>query len=122
MAMGALCQVFEFYVPRSRSNLTMTYNKRPAAAAYTGRVFIDEETGMVRRITMVGSDLPPDFALQAPSFSLEYGMVRIGTEDHLLPLRSVMQVRQPKMIVRNESVFREYRRFDASSGIKYDIK
>jgi hypothetical protein len=100
----------------------MTYNKRPAAAAYTGRVFIDEETGMVRRITMVGSDLPPDFALQAPSFSLEYGMVRIGTEDHLLPLRSVMQVRQLKTIIRNESVFREYRRFDASSGIKYDIK
>jgi hypothetical protein len=122
MAMGALCQVFEFYVPRSRSNLTMTYNKRPEAAAYTGRVFIDEETGMVRRITMVGSDLPPDFALQAPSFSLEYGMVRIGTEDHLLPLRSVMQVRQLKTITRNESVFREYRRFDASSGIKYDIK
>ena len=122
MAMGALCQVFEFSVPRSRSNLTMTYNKRPAAAAYTGRVFIDEETGMVRRITMVGSDLPPDFALQAPSFLLEYGMVRIGTEDHLLPLRSVMQVRQLKTITRNESVFREYRRFDASSGVKYDIK
>jgi hypothetical protein len=33
-----------------------------------------------------------------------------------------MQVRQLKTIVRNESVFREYRRFDASSGIKYDIK
>jgi hypothetical protein len=49
-------------------------------------------------------------------------MVRIGTEDHLLPLRSVMQVRQLKTITRNESVFREYRRFDASSGVKYDIK
>jgi hypothetical protein len=122
MAMGVLCQVFEFSVPRSRSNLTMTYNKRPESAAYTGRVFIDEETGMVRRITMLGSQLPPDFALQAPSFSLEYGMVRIGTEDHLLPLRSVMQVRQWKQLVRNESVFRDYRRFDASSGIKYDIK
>jgi len=122
MAMGALCQVFEFSVPRSHSNLTMTFNKRAEAAAYTGRVFIDEETGMVRRITMVGSELPPDFALQAPSFSLEYGMVRIGAEDHLLPLRSVMQVRQLKTITRNESVFREYRRFDASSGIKYDVK
>jgi hypothetical protein len=122
MAMGALCQVFEFAVPRSRSNITLTYNTRPAAAAYSGRVFIDEETGMVRRITILGSELPPDFALQAPSFSLEYGMVRIGTEDYLLPLRSVMQIRQLKTVVRNESVFREYRKFEAQSGIKFDLK
>lgn len=122
MAMGVLCQVFEFSVPRSHSNLTMTFNKRAEAAAYTGRVFIDEETSLVRRITMVGSELPKDFALQAPTFSLEYGMVRIGTEDYLLPLRSVMQVNQYKLLVRNESVFREYRRFEASSGIKFDLK
>jgi hypothetical protein len=122
MAMGVLCQVFEFSVPRSHSNLTMTFNKRAEAAAYTGRVFIDEETSLVRRITMVGSELPKDFALQAPTFSLEYGMVRIGAEDYLLPLRSVMQVNQYKLLVRNESVFREYRRFEASSGIKFDLK
>jgi hypothetical protein len=122
IAMGVLCQVFEFSVPRSHSNLTMTFNKRAEAAAYTGRVFIDEETSLVRRITMVGSELPKDFALQAPTFSLEYGMVRIGTEDYLLPLRSVMQVNQYKLLVRNESVFREYRRFEASSGIKFDLK
>ncbi|MGO9232266.1 MAG: hypothetical protein ACLQKA_23975 [Bryobacteraceae bacterium] len=122
MAMGVLCQVFEFAVPRSRSNITLTYNARPEAAAYTGRVFIDEETGMVRRITILGSELPPDFGLQAPSFSLEYGMVRIGTDDYLLPLRSVMQIRQLKMVVRNESVFREYRKFEAQSGIKFDLK
>jgi hypothetical protein len=50
---------------------------------------------------------------------MEYGMVRIGDVDHLLPLRSVLQVRQGKHLVRNETIFREYRKFQAASEIKY---
>ena len=46
-------------------------------------------------------------------------MARIGDEDYLLPLRSVLQVRQGKQVVRNETRFREYRKFEASSQIKY---
>lgn len=61
-------------------------------------------------------------ALQSPAFSLEYGMVRIGSDDFLLPLRSVLQVRQVKQFVRNETVFRDYRRFEASTDIKFHNK
>ena len=122
MAMGVLCQVFEITVPRAKSNFTLTFNRMAEPAGYTGRVFIDDETGLVRRLTIQGEGLPPTFPLQSPSFSLEYGMVRIGSTDYLLPLRSTMQVRQGKNFVRNESVFREYRRFEASSGIRFDNK
>jgi len=122
MAMGVLCQVFEITVPRAKSNFTLTYNRMGEPAGYTGKVFVDDETGMVRRLTIEGDGLPPTFPLQSPSFNLEYGMVRIGSEDYLLPLRSTMQVRRGKIIERNESVFREYRRFEASSGIKFDNK
>jgi hypothetical protein len=82
-------------------------------------VFIDEETGLVRRIVMQGTDLPKQFGLQSPSFSLEYGMVRVGDKDHLLPLRSVLQVRQGRRLVRNETLFRDYRRFEAESQIRF---
>ncbi|MGB7758413.1 MAG: hypothetical protein WBL61_01210, partial [Bryobacteraceae bacterium] len=122
MAMGVLCQVFEITVPRAKSNFTLTYNRAGEPAGYTGKVFVDDETGLVRRLTIQGEGLPPTFPLQSPSFSLEYGMVRIGTEDYLLPLRSTMQVKRNKNVERNESVFREYRRFEASSGIKFDNK
>jgi hypothetical protein len=37
----------------------------------------------------------------------------------LLPLRSVLQVRQGKQVVRNETQFRDYRKFEASSQIKF---
>ena len=122
MAMGVLCEVFEITVPRARSNWTLRFNRMGEPAGYTGRVFIDDETGLVRRLVIQGEGLPPGFPLQSPSFSLEYGMVRIGSTDYLLPLRSTMQVRQGKTFVRNESVFREYRRFEASSGITFDNK
>jgi hypothetical protein len=47
-------------------------------------------------------------------------MVKVGSQDYLLPLRSVLQVRQGRIMVRNETVFEQYRKFEASSEIKYD--
>ena len=89
-------------------------------AGYTGRVFIEDETGLVRRLVIQGNKLPKDFGFQSPTFSLEYGMVKVGSQDYLLPLRSVLQVRQGRIMVRNETVFEQYRKFEASSEIKYD--
>ena len=119
MALGVLCQVFEFEVSRAKSNFVLHYGTAVEAAAYTGRVFIDEETGMVRRLTIQGTGLSKDFGLQTPSLSLDYGMVKIGEKDYLLPLRSALQLRQAKVFVRNEMVFRGYRKFQAESQIKY---
>jgi hypothetical protein len=74
---------------------------------------------MVRRLTIQGTALEKDFGLQSPALSLDYGMVKIGTDDYLLPLRSVLQLRHAKVFVRNESVFRGYRKFEAESQIKF---
>lgn len=119
MAMGVLCQVFEIEVSKPKSNFMLNYGGRRELAGYTGRVFIDEETGMVRRLTIQGTGLEKDFGLQSPALSLDYGMVKIGTEDYLLPLRSVLQLRHAKAFVRNETVFRNYRKFEAESQIKF---
>jgi hypothetical protein len=119
MALGVLCQVFEFEVSRAKSNFVLHAGASVASVAYTGRVFIDEETGMVRRLTIQGVGLAKDFGLQSPSLSLDYGMVKIGEKDYLLPLRSTLQIRQAKVFVRNETVFRGYRKFQADSQIKY---
>jgi hypothetical protein len=120
MALGVLCQVFEIEVSKAKSNFVLHYGNTVEPAAYHGRVFIDDETGMVRRLTIQGTGLPKDFALQSPALSLDYGMVKIGEDDYLLPLRSMLQLRHAKVFVRNESVFRGYRRFQAESQVKYD--
>jgi hypothetical protein len=46
-------------------------------------------------------------------------MVRIGKDDYLLPLRSVLQLRHAKAFVRNETLFTRYRKFAAESEIKF---
>ena len=119
LTMGVLCQVFEFEVSRPKSNFVLHYGPTVEAAAYTGRVFIEEETGMVRRLTIQGNGLSKEFPLQSPALSLDYGMVKIGESDYLLPLRSVLQLRHAKVFVRNETVFRGYKKFQAESHIQY---
>lgn len=119
LAMGVLCQVFEVEVSKAKSSFVLYYGGRREPVGYTGRVFIDEEMGMVRRLTIQGVGLPQDYGLQSPALSLDYGMVKIGKEDYLLPLRSMLQLRHAKAFVRNESVFRNYRKFEAESEIKF---
>jgi len=117
---GVLCDVFDVDVPVDKSNFVLTFNLRQEVAGFHGRVFFDQEAGLVRRIVLEGAGLPKSFGLQSPTFSLEYGMVRIAGQDHLLPLRSVLQVRQGRQVVRNETQFRDYRKFEASSEIKFE--
>jgi hypothetical protein len=119
MALGVLCQVFEFDVSRAKSNFVLHNGNDVASVAYTGRVFIAEDSGMVRRLTIQGTGLSKDFGLQSPSISLDYGMVKIGEKDYLLPLRSTLQLRKARVFVRNETVFRGYRKFQAESQIKF---
>jgi hypothetical protein len=116
---GAMCEVFDVAVPPEKSNFVLYFNTRQEVAGYTGRVFIEDETGLVRRLVILGNQLPKDFGFQSPTFSLEYGMVKVGVQDYLLPLRSVLQVRQGRIMVRNETVFQQYHKFEASSEIKY---
>ncbi len=119
MALGVLCQVFEFEVSRAKSNFILKQGQTVEAAAYTGRVFIDEDTGLVRRLTIQGVGLSKDFGLQSPALSLDYGSIKIGEKDYLLPLRSTLQLRQSRTFVRNETVFRGYRKFQAESQVKF---
>lgn len=116
---GVLCHVFDMDVAVARSNFILTFNLRQEIAGFHGRIFVDEDSGLVRRVVLEGSGLPKDFGLQSPTFSLEYGLVRIAGGDYLLPLRSVLQVRQGKQVVRNETHFRDYRKFEAASQIKF---
>lgn len=119
MAGGAMCRVFDVEVLSKKSNFVLSLGGRQEVAGYTGKLFLEEETGLVRRLTINGSGLPKDFQLQSPTFSLEYGLVRVGEQDYLLPLRSVLQIRKGKSLVRNETVFRSYRKFEASSSIRF---
>jgi hypothetical protein len=52
--------------------------------------------------------------------TLDYGLVKIGDTDYLLPLRSVLQARQGRSVMRNETIFRDYHKFEAKSSIVFE--
>ena len=69
MAMGVLCQVFEVERCQGQIELRAALSAgRREPAGYTGRVFIDEETGMVRRLTIQGAGYPKISACNRPRF------------------------------------------------------
>jgi len=119
MAGGSLCRVFDVEVKPEKSNFVLYHNLRQEVAGYKGRVFIDEEQGLVRRLTIEGAGLPKDFPLKSPALSLDYGLAQVSGQDYLVPLKSVLQLRQGKTIVRNETTFRDYRKFEADSKVTY---
>jgi len=73
MTGGVLCDVFDADVPVERSNFILTFNLRQEIAGFHGRVFVDEESGLVRRIVLQGGGLPKDFGLQSPRFPSNTG-------------------------------------------------
>jgi hypothetical protein len=119
MAMGVLCQVFDVEVSKAKSNFVLNYGgRREPCRLYRAR-FHRRRDWHGEKAHDPGNGLPKDFGLQSPALSLDYGMVKIGKDDYLLPLRSVLQLRHAKAFVRNETVFRGYRKFDAESEIKF---
>ena len=63
MSGGVLCDIFDVDVPVDKSNFILTFNLRQEIAAFHGRIFFDQEAGLVRRIVFEGSGLPKGFGL-----------------------------------------------------------
>jgi hypothetical protein len=51
---------------------------------------------------------------------LDYDFVKISDLEFLLPLKSVMRMREGRMLVKNEVEFRMYRKFGAEAVITFD--
>ncbi len=119
MAMGVLCQVFDVEVAKAKSNFVLHWGGKREPVGYTGRVFIEEETGMVRRLTIQGIGLPKDFGLQSPAFSLDYGIVKIGRKTICCRSARRCNCGMQSRLCETKRVFRGYRKFDAESEIKF---
>jgi len=73
---------------------------------------------MVMRVTLEAVDLPVSFPIQQASLTLDYDFAKIADREFLLPLKSVMRMREGKTLIKNETEFRLYRRFQAEAIIK----
>ena len=114
-----------FYrVRQAKSKYSIGYDGRQSLiAGYKGYVYVDAELGMIMRITREAEDLPVDFPIQNVKQITEYSFQKIGEaqQEFLVPIYSVITSKAGRFMTKNETQFRNYRKFGTESVIKFDV-
>ena len=113
--------VFDVSVPAAHSSwVLVSPDGREHQAAYSGAVWIDQETRRVLRIERRALSLPADFALSKVASTLDYAYVRIDQTNYLLPFGGeTMSCANGGSCSRNVIEFRGIRKFGAESTVKF---
>jgi len=99
-----------------------SYERVRIAPRYSGSIWIDRETGKVLRIEKSAQSVPRRFPLQLIESSTDYSLVPIGDTNYMLPVhtQTITCTRRDVICYKNETVFENYRKFDASATITYE--
>jgi len=118
---GRAVQVFSYRVDSAHSKNRISYSRgtvQSSIVGFRGLVFVDEQNGMILRITEETDTLPPGMPVRGLSLILDYGDIRVGDQVHLLPLSFTLDIGLRKRIhARNEVLFRSYQRFTVESRL-----
>lgn len=116
---GVETDVYDYVVTKANSHWALRFGGQTELPMYRGRIWLDPKTLLVRRIEMQAMQLPTTFALDHAEMTLDYGPVRISGKEYLLPTKTenLACFRGQAACTRNETEFRNYRRFSAESNI-----
>ena len=117
--------VFTFAIARANSDYRITsgtslHDQAQVKVGRHGYVYIDDETKMVVRLSAVADEFPLGFDVQRVDLVLDYDFTEVGGNRYLLPLHSETKLLAPPFQHRNETEFREYRKFSSAATITYD--
>lgn len=121
---GRICLVYHYHVTRARSKWSIDWNngEQVYSPAYSGSIFIDREVPVVMRVTLIAEGIPAAFPIQEAKSTLNYSYQDISGKQFLLPLNSEMRMRQGRLLVKNETEFRNYRKYSADAVITFDTE
>jgi hypothetical protein len=118
---GKICHVYSYQVEQSRSQWHIIWEKQSEIVpGYRGLLYVDRDVPTVLRVTLEAIDIPASFPIQEASTMLDYDYTSISNSQYLLPLRSEMKMREGRMLVKNQTEFRSYRKFGAEATITFD--
>lgn len=117
-AAGLKAKVFDFSVPKERSQWTIRYGYA-VKPAHEGALWIDPESARVLRIEMSSRRLPANYEIDKVEMTVDYGWVDISGTRYLLPVRSenLACYRGTFTCTRNEIEFKNYRKFQVESQV-----
>jgi hypothetical protein len=92
----------------------------PVMIAHRGLIYIDPQTGVVGRLILYGTGLTLDAPINAVADVLDYGHVSVGGASFVLPRSAVGYVRAQQRETRDEIDYRDYRKFQSESTVRFD--
>lgn len=136
---GREARVYDFSVQKANSMWELSSGSSKYVAGYDGTIWLDQETARTLRIQLKARDLPAEFPVDQAESSTQYGFVRIGSGEYLVPTESVALVctksettvavgrlrgttSPTRLCGRNAIEFKGYRQFGAEANISFDGK
>jgi len=113
--------VYEFAGGRNSSCLGLKFKSEIAYPAYKGSLKVRAQTREVLHVELEATDIPRAFPLDRAERSVDFGMVRIGGEQYLVPTTSYWFgcYRSSYFCFMNRIDFRDYRRFKSDSTVQF---
>jgi hypothetical protein len=123
---GRRMAVFNYFIDSGHSSFSIKYgadknDEQRIVTAYRGLIYGDPHTGEIARITFVAVDIPRTFPVSETSEILDYDLVDISGQQFVVPLSAKLLMKAGRESSKNEIEFRNYRKFEAGSTIKYDL-
>jgi hypothetical protein len=113
--------IYDFRVSEEFSSNTITdFNSgRTVTTAYSGRVWIETESGRTLRIEQSSDDIQPGFPITMAKRSVEYDWTIIDRQRYLLPVyaEAILGNDLKRYYLRNVIELRNYRMFDTDLKI-----
>jgi len=113
---------YDYTVEQPRSTWELHADGQTYKPSYTGAIWVDKATFRVLRIEIASRNLPRNFPLDTAESSIDYDFVMVGTQKVLLPVHAeaLSCVRGTSDCTRNQTDFRNYRKYGADSSITFE--
>ncbi|HUS06801.1 MAG TPA: hypothetical protein VMZ52_10915 [Bryobacteraceae bacterium] len=117
---GKPMYVFSYRVAQARSQWRIVYDKTMSIIpGYRGLIYVDKDTHAVMRVVLEGEDIPVSFPVQQASTTLDYDFIDISGKEYVLPLKATVRMRSGKVLIKNDTEFRLYKKFGAEATITF---
>jgi hypothetical protein len=88
-------------------------------AGYQGFIFVEPDTGIVRRLIANTSGIPSEYAISKGDTVLEYGPVDIAREKYFLLTQATSYVKTKQYEVLFRKKFARYHKFQVDASIHF---
>jgi hypothetical protein len=111
---------FTFVVPELASGWRIKVNGKQAIVGYHGSFMADAKTLDLIRLEVIADQIPPRLGLKSAEDAMEYGRMRIGDGDFLLPVSSELRMVDANSAEsRNRTKFTACRQFTGESVLTF---